>query len=468
MMEAHPFASSLPPSKLEQPQKGLLFDSLPLFMILAAGLLVGTILQFPRLEYCVNDGSRWNTVFYLVEYGTYEYLPIERPWWSGPKEEDNPWYVAPMMTIDMIGIKQADGGYRYYSSKPPLLPTILAGIVWGVQKVTGTQFYQHPWFIIRTTLIIAQVLPFLLMLWILGRLIQRFTACAFTRTFSIAAIAFATYLTPWSITLNNHVHGAFAVAVALLAFIRIWYDGRREWYWFALAGFFATYAAAMELPAAILTILLLAALWLKDPRRTLTIAIPLAVIPVAAFLVTNYLAIGRLMPAYADFGKLGGFYDYPGSYWNKTRGVDALFEPKYIYLFNMVLGHHGFFLLTPLFLIGLIGLGVHLRRRENSHRLLAFLTLLTTAILVSYYTYKTHNYGGSAQGFRWLFWLIPMWLLFLPTGIDRLLGWQRTFGAALCYGLLFISMISVAYALKGPWGESWAHLLFREFKWIDY
>ena len=47
---------------------------------------------------------------------------------------------------------------------------------------------------------------------------------------------------------------------------------------------------------------------------------------------------------------------------------------------------------------------------------------------------KARNYGGSTQGLRWLFWLIPMWLLCLPAGlatgqegVGRVgLGWRRS------------------------------------------
>ena len=47
---------------------------------------------------------------------------------------------------------------------------------------------------------------------------------------------------------------------------------------------------------------------------------------------------------------------------------------------------------------------------------LAWLTTVLTVVVLAFYTWnpKARNYGGSTQGLRWLFWLIPFWLLMLP------------------------------------------------------
>ena len=41
-------------------------------------------------------------------------------------------------------------------------------------------------------------------------------------------------------------------------------------------------------------------------------------------------------------------------------------------------------------------------------------------------------------------------------------------GRAICYLLLGVSVVSMAFALRNPWMSSWAHLLFRQFQWINY
>jgi len=442
-------------------------DLTALFMVIVGGLLVGTILQHPDPFYGANDASRWNTVYYLVEHGTYEFLPDHGRDWSR-KKGALPEFIAPLPTIDMIRIVDDQGGDHYYSSKPPLLPSCLAGVVWLIEKLSfgSVDFQEHPFIVIRTTLIFVQVIPLLVCMWLLRQHLYRYSDSPFVRTFGLAVIAFGTYLTPWAVTLNNHVIAACTTLFALEAILRIWYDARREWYWFALAGFFAAFTAAIELPAGLLAVSLLVAMFAKDRRRTLTVAVPAALVPAIAGFVTNYLAVGSVLPAYLQVHKEGGWYDFPGSYWTDPRGIDALSDTKLVYLANILIGHHGFFLLTPVLALCLIGLVRQLCHKESPRRGLAAFTLLLTAAIVAVYTVKTNNYGGVTQGFRWLFWLIPMWLLFLPEGVQPFS--QRRSAHVICYIALAVSMISVADALRKPWGDSWADRLFHALGWVSY
>jgi hypothetical protein len=531
-----------------------------LFMVIGGGLIVGTILQQQKLDYCPNDASRWNTVYYLVEHGTYEYLPEHGAWWNTKKSKNFPADFAgtlPFWTIDMVAKKDDAGHYHFYSSKPPLLPTCLAGIVLVIENVSKAvdavfgsvvsqvagrdvsleaDYRTHPWFIMRTTLILTQAIPFMIFVVLVGRQILDWTNSPFARYFCIAAAALGTYLTPWSITLNNHVIAAFTVFIAVHATLRIWYDNRREWYWFVLAGLFGAFAATMELPALSLAVAVLVAIAAKDPVRGGTLGLIPALLVFGAALLTNWLAMGTIKPAYAEFGVPGGLYDYPGSYWNNPTGMDALQEPKRIYLLHLLIGHHGLFLLTPILLLALVGAGRHLRRGlgtafvvtlflaalavliimdaaqggrlagavpplklpdggslslPSGYSLLAPLVLLLlinlgmylslpehprpmaalvvvaiSVVVIGFYTFTTNNYGGGTQGARWLFWLIPLWLLLLPAGVEYLA--PARIGRVGCYALLLISMISVAFVFRQPWADSWAHLLFRQFKWIRY
>ena len=66
---------------------------------------------------------------------------------------------------------------------------------------------------------------------------------------------------------------------------------------------------------------------------------------------------------------------------------------------------------------------------------------------------KARNYGGSTQGLRWLFWLIPFWLLLLPKGVEG--GQSRSWTRGLTLLALAISVISVGYAMRNPWSHPW-------------
>jgi hypothetical protein len=83
------------------------------------------------------------------------------------------------------------------------------------------------------------------------------------------------------------------------------------------------------------------------------------------------------------------------------------------------------------------------------------LTAVLTIVLMAFYTWnpKARNYGGSTQGLRWLFWLIPLWLLMLPNGIES--GETRAWVRWLAMVALAFSIISVGYAIRNPWSHPW-------------
>jgi hypothetical protein len=85
----------------------------------------------------------------------------------------------------------------------------------------------------------------------------------------------------------------------------------------------------------------------------------------------------------------------------------------------------------------------------------AWMTMVLTVVLLAFYTWnpKARNYGGSTQGLRWLFWLIPFWLLLLPKSVEegQTRGWVRKVAIV----ALMISAMSVGYALRNPWSHPW-------------
>src|SRR5262249_6248370 len=120
--------------------------------------------------------------------------------------------------------------------------------------------------------------------------------------------------------------------------------------------------------AAALALLLL---W-RDPRRTLALFAPAAAVPLAAFLLTNYLAIGELKPAYDKFG--GPWYEYEGSHWKPAPpgkvkpGIDwaGQKETRAEYAFHVLLGHHGLLSLSPIFLLAFVGMLLGMGQRRSA------------------------------------------------------------------------------------------------------
>ena len=84
-------------------------------------------------------------------------------------------------------------------------------------------------------------------------------------------------------------------------------------------------------------------------------------VPVAALVVTNYLALGEFVPAYSKFG--GPWYEFEGAYWifipGAKHGIDWAGrngETKLVYCFHLLIGHHGLFALTPVYLLSVWGM----------------------------------------------------------------------------------------------------------------
>jgi hypothetical protein len=166
------------------------------------------------------------------------------------------------------------------------------------------------------------------------------------------------------------------------------------------------------------------------------------------------------------------WYDYEGTYWTdeKKTGVDKGEASRWIYAFHCLLGHHGIFSLTPIWLLAAAGVWLLWRRDEPELRGLAVLIALLTVVVFAFYVVQRpledRNYGGVSSGLRWMFWLIPLWLLALIPAADSMSAprWKR--GVALA--LLAVSVFSAHYASLNPWSQPWLFDYWTYLGWISY
>ena len=415
----------------------------PLVIVVALGIIFGSLLRLQPLS-SANDRSRWSTVWSLN--AGQGYIIDETPY----------------PTIDKV--KRDD---HFYSSKPALLPTLIAGLVWAMNQVTGMRLPDNEGFIVRFVLVLINLIPFAWLLVLYARLLQRLGYEMPTLLYCLCAAALGTYLTAYSVTLNNHTLAASATFFALYCFIRIEYEGRRDWKYFGFCGLCSAWVVANEMLALPFALALMVWLFRNSPKETARFFLPPAILLGAAFLITLYLSTGGLLPYYWYFDT--PLYQYEGSYWSHPRGIDAADDPKWFYFFNLVLGHHGILSLTPVFILSFVGFFVS-SKLQGIHRMGWVLTLL----MLVFYTFRTNNYGGNCQGARWLFWLIPFWLITLPAVAQHVLSTR--FYRWVAYLMLLLSLSSVGYALSGhkeigrpgPWSSSWLHLAMRSAGWIDY
>jgi hypothetical protein len=413
-----------------------------------------------------NDRSRWCMIRAIVE--NQMRVPgapyaidkvIQQPGWD---------------TIDMV---KHDG--HLYSSKPPLVPTLTAIPYWLIYRTTGYTLGTHPYAIGRFMLILVNVVPLVVGFLLLARLVERFGTTDWGRLFVMAAAAFGTFLTTFAVVLNNHLPGAVCAIAAVYAAIRIWFDGERRLRYFVLAGLFGALAVANELPALALFAVLSAAVMWKAPRQTAAAYVPAALVVAAGFFGTNWIAHQSLRPPYmhrSETDPSDNWYQYTydrdgrqyTSYWEGRVGIDRGERSPALYAFHALVGHHGIFSLTPVWILTVAGLVLWLRRTQDRRlrELALMIAAVSLACLVFYLTRPQvdRNYGGMTSGFRWMFWLAPLWLVAMLPAADAAAGRKWLRAAALV--LLAVSVLSASYPTWNPWTHPWILHWLHYLGWI--
>jgi hypothetical protein len=440
-----------------------------------------------------------------------------------------------------------------------------------LKSVTGATLSNQTFFVARIMLVLTNVVPLVVALALLAWMVDRLTAHPLTpgpspargegsaetasdfgRVFAVASACFATFLTTYSVTLNNHLTAAIALTFGLAVIVPMWQAGRFDWLRIAVAGLCLGFLAANELPALSLTVFAGLALAWKSPLKTLAAYVPAVLLVAAAAFWTNIIAHGDWRTPYAhrqdgmiaaslpasaapvldagktlaeighdadgarymlegyqlsnqlqtivrtpgqrwelwdpetqrrfalvlvaDRGKIeirdwDNWYDYPGSYWRPERleGVDRGEPSPAVYAFNVLIGHHGLFSLTPIWLLSAAGCAMWFSRGDSTQKALAAGTLLITLIVIGFYLTRPQidrNYGGGTCCLRWLIWLTPLWLLtMLPAANWLSRSW---WGRSLVLALLAASVFSAHYAADNPWSHPWIFDYWTALSWIKY
>ena len=444
-----------------------------------ASLLTATVLYSPSHWpekrppqvpfFSANDTSRWATVWSLAERGTYQIDEIiQRPGWD---------------TIDKVKL-----GDHFYSSKPPLLPTIVAGAYWLLKRTTGLDLLTQPHETVQVLLLLINLLPMVVSLVVIAKLGKRYAQTEFARMFLVFTAAWGTLLTPFLVTFNNHSIAAASVLFATAAAMRIVCDGNRARWRFVAAGAWGAFAVCNELPAFVFGLALFVMLLRRNVLRTWTCFVPAALVPIAAFLVTNWLAIGEWTPAYVKFGTSAYLYEHEGvpSYWMNPSGIDSGESSSWRYLLNCTIGHHGIWSLSPVFLVTVLAWwraatgrlsDAETRRRGDTEKsardgrsffLFVWLSLICTVWVLGFYLAQTqsYNYGGNSAGLRWAFWLIPLWLVAMIPALDAFA--DRRWFRSVAGGCLAVSVFSAVMPHNNPWQAPWIQNVVENWGWGDH
>ena len=448
-----------------------------ILIVVIATLLHTVFLSKAKPLQSANDRSRWCTVWSLAERGTFQIDEIrQRPGWD---------------TIDMVHVDD-----HFYSTKPPLLTSVVTGITWCLQRITGWNLFDNLQPLTFLVLVLVNIVPFAASLLIWIAVLNRCSSQPWTRLFGLAIAAFGTLVTPFLMTLNNHTVAAASTTFAIYAVIRILQskeESRSSWP-FALGGFSVAWTAANELPAFLLVAIAFVLAYRCSAHKTLLFFVPAAAIPLIAFVASNVIATGSLKPTYADYGtdKYRFVIDGVPSYWMNPQGVDQNLDTPLWYLFHCMVGHHGLFSLTPIALFALLGWLsaffmrtnssdhddvnhesvqdplVDLPSRKQALRTLLWLGLLVSTVVVGFYLTRTqnYNYGGVSCGLRWALWLTPLWLVGIVPVLDLCAKSQIARVIAVLLGLA--SMYSAWQPIDNPWRQPWLFQYMEHRGWIDY
>ncbi len=310
----HAVARSLPSNQS-------VWSSYHLMVALALAMTAGRIAMVTSREgdtafLSANDRSRWATVASLVEKGTYvidQQIVIANP----IHRNRRPWN-----TIDKVRHLGSDGQQHYYSSKPPLLATIVAGLYWIVYQITGLSLTQHPLYVPRLLLMLFNLPLLAAFFYATIASIHRVIENNWSRQIAAASVCFGTMVLPFSISLNNHLPACTATAVAMWIYLRSntkqanpTDDSSRNsqddktvgssklgtFLWTCIAGAAATLGAANELPALSMTALWGCLFFIKD-RSSWLPYLSGGLVIAAAFFGTNWIAHQSLRPPYAHRG----------------------------------------------------------------------------------------------------------------------------------------------------------------------
>jgi hypothetical protein len=121
-----------------------------ILILAATAVIAAAVLQAAPLQ-SANDRSRWATVWSLVERRTFQIDEIDA--------------VGAWSTIDKVRYRSSESEpWHFYSSKPPLLSTMVAGLYAIERAILGYGLVHHTAFVTRLLLLVVNVIPFYLSL----------------------------------------------------------------------------------------------------------------------------------------------------------------------------------------------------------------------------------------------------------------------------------------------------------------
>jgi hypothetical protein len=219
-----------------------------------------------------------------------------------------------------------------------LLPTIVAGVYAVYRTLTGDEIGRRGGYATWVSKLFTMFVWYVLLLVYFVKTVQLLVQRPGSQLLVVAAMCFGYLGAGYATTLNNHTPAALVGLMAFYHALRARRQPHAARHWIA-AGLAAGAIPAFDLPFGALTAGLFVYLFFADWRRALRLFVPAMLPTLALHLGLSWAISGSIVPVYMR----AEVYQYPGSYWATPHGVFALKQPKWLYGFHLLLGHHGFF-----------------------------------------------------------------------------------------------------------------------------
>jgi len=363
-----------------------------------------------------NDRSRLGTMHGLVHDNTFE--------------------LGAVSTHDKVYINE-----KFYSSKPPVLSFLGAGVYAVAREVANWQGkdVEHPNKVYFWITLFLITIPSALAVVLFYKLLAFTKIEEYYRILLSLAFIFGTLMFSYSGVINNHT----AAAVSLLAgFYFLCYSRFNKSVKAVIAsGFFFALAGTFDLPSFVFMALFAVLLLVRKQYRFCLWYITGALLPLIFHFSFQYQITGDFLPQYMH----KGVYNWPGSPHGKG-GHRPLWS---VYLWRMTLGNRGLLMYTPLLLFSMLGLGLQLRKFKQKFWLEAAFTLTGILVILALYAIRgPRDFGGQAYGFRWLIIIIPL-LFFFTAFIFENRHRSTWFRSVLLIVFLIVLVYSVYVAFLG-------------------
>ncbi|MFP4499880.1 MAG: hypothetical protein ACLFTT_02670 [Candidatus Hydrogenedentota bacterium] len=387
--------------------------------------------------------SRLASAYSLVHHGT----------WVIGHDPDMPPNPCADFTVDKVEI---DG--KLYSTKPPLLPLMMAGEYWLAHHLLGWDLAERDDLraLLRVMVLTLVTLPYILALLCFAAMLRWLLPNPWLRVYLLFALAFGTQLIGFATHIDNHVPAAGMLMAALWCALgpATGHAPAHRWRFFGF-GLAAGLVFTFDMPITIFIVPPGLYLLYRFPRYAFTWGALGVLAPLAVHFGVMLAVTGSPLPVQMR----PELYLYEASYWRNPTGLDALCEPKSLYFFHMHVGRFGSFTLFPVLWFGIAGTLLAAFKRDTRCRGWVLAGLLAFLVLTLYYVLRTNNYGGAAYGFRWHIAAMPVLLLM---GVPILRRVRRPWHWVVLLLLLAMSCYSAWECTRTPWGvhQEWTCRVF--------